>query len=157
MDRHCRQCIQDNHAWVNSWSHRHITTPHIFGNILDQVDIPPIAIQMSTTKNRLRYPFKVRKTAIQKKPLRKWQWCFAHGQNCRITDAADIDLSGLPCQDNSRANFKRLFFEGPNSNTYSVWAKKHRQLRTPVLILENTPATLILNETWFLLSSWNKL
>jgi hypothetical protein len=122
MDNHCRQCIQDNHAWVNSWSPRQTCIPHIFGNILHQVDLPAIATQ-SSAKNRPRHPFKVRKDAILKKPLKQRQWCFSHGRNCKITDDVDFDFSGLPCQDNSRANFTRLFFEGPNSNTYIVWAK----------------------------------
>lgn len=154
MDNHCRQCIQDNHTWVNSWSPRQTCIPHIFGNILHQVDLPPIATQ-SSAKNRPRHPFKVRKDAILKKPLKERQWCFSHGRNCKITDDVDFDFSGLPCQDNSRANFARLFFEGPNSNTYIVWAKKHLQLRTPVLLLENTPVTLILHQTQFLFS-WSK-
>ena len=51
----------------------------------------------------------------------------------------DFDYSGLPCQDNSTANTQRKYFEGNNGSVYLVWAKKHRFLRTPLLILENTP------------------
>ena len=43
----------------------------------------------------------------------------------------------MPCQDNSRANTQRRFFEGPNSNAYLVWGKKHCEVKTPVVVLEN--------------------
>ena len=62
--------------------------------------------------------------------------CRSHGL-CRTCSPVDLDLSGLPCQDNSPANQHRQFFEGPRAKTYVLYARKHRLLRTPVVIIEN--------------------
>ncbi|CAJ1446413.1 unnamed protein product [Effrenium voratum] len=51
----------------------------------------------------------------------------------------DVDFSGLPCEDNSKANHKRKFFEGRFNGCYLSWSKYHKTMGTPLLILENTP------------------
>ena len=126
----CRQCIVDNHYWVNQWAWRPTTVPHIFGDIVEQV--PRGSFDKSL-------PFADRRQQILDAPLATSQYCYAHGSRCSILQQSDVDMSGLPCQDNSRANFKRRFFEGPNGTCYAVWGKKHSELKTPLIILENTP------------------
>ncbi|CAJ1382695.1 unnamed protein product, partial [Effrenium voratum] len=70
--------------------------------------------------------------------IQQSQFCFSHGQMCETLRPVDVDMSGMPCQDNSRANHKRKFERGERFDTYLVWAKKHRVMKTPLIILENT-------------------
>ena len=63
------------------------------------------------------------------------QFCLTHGGHCSLMK----DMSGLPCEDNSRANCKRRFLHGNFGSVYLLWAKHHRAMRTPVVLLENTP------------------
>ena len=129
----CRQFIRDNHEWVNSWASRRKGPPHVFGDMLKQVDFDPEAIAGRT--------FREKNAAIQNAPFVEQQYCFTHGMDCSCLVRSDLDFSGLPCQDNSRANFRRQFQEGRFNTCFMVWAKKHKALETPLLILENTPVT----------------
>ena len=73
--------------------------------------------------------------------LKTEQYCHTHGQLCPLPGPleVDFDVSGLPCQENSRANVNRKFFEGRTGSVYLVWARKHEANKTPLLLLENTP------------------
>ena len=74
--------------------------------------------------------------------LQKIQHCFTHNDTCELFSEdkdSDVDFSGLPCPDNSRANHNRQFEEGKTGPVYIVWAKKHKAKKTPLLILENPP------------------
>ncbi|CAL1164716.1 unnamed protein product, partial [Cladocopium goreaui] len=84
--------------------------------------------------------FNTRRKCIDNAPLNTSQFCTTHGGYCPLLREVDVDMSGLPCEDNSRANFKRKFLQGGKfGSCYLVWAKQHRHMRTPLLILENTP------------------
>ena len=58
--------------------------------------------------------------------------------------ASDINVSGLPRTGDSGAG-ERLFEEGSTYAVYCMWAKKHIEERTVLIILENTPAPCIFN------------
>ena len=127
----CRQLIYDHHDWVNTWAARRRGRPHVFGNVLSQVQEDCGAISELTFQQKLR--------GLEQAPLAEKQFCFTHGSECSIWDTVDLDFSGLPCQDNLRANTKRLFEQGRYAPCFIVWARKHRELGTRLLILENTP------------------
>lgn len=83
--------------------------------------------------------FRARAGQVAKLPLHAQQHCYTHGGPCPSAVPVDFEIAGLPCQDNSRANQKRQFFEGNHGSVYLVWAKRHTELKTPLLIVENTP------------------
>ena len=120
MDSACRQTILDNHSWMQEWVDRRSLEPHVFGDILEQV--PKESIPESLD-------FFARRDVVQKLPLKKNQFCYSHGKNCQLPKAGevDIDVSGMPCQENSRINLNRLFMEGKTGSVYLVWAKSHRR------------------------------
>ena len=122
----------DHHEWCNSCTGSSLAVPCIFGDILEQVE-PPLPTGIGF-EGKLQF-------SRDKCQLQQTQWCYAHGTFCPINRRVDVDFSGLPCPDNSRANRNRMYEEGPSNGVYCVWAKKHRSLQTPLLILENVPAT----------------
>ncbi len=130
MNHRAQQVIFDHHKWINSWVGTFKPAPHLFGNLCDTVpagSFDPVA------------PFDERKSQVNDAPMCTSQFCLTHGGHCSLTKPVDLDMSGLPCEDNSRANFKRRFLHGNFGSVYLIWAKYHRRMRTPVLLLENTP------------------
>ncbi|CAL1145743.1 unnamed protein product [Cladocopium goreaui] len=132
---------------MQEWVDRRSLEPHVFGDILEQV--PKESIPESLD-------FFARRDVVQKLPLKKNQFCYSHGKNCQLPKAGevDIDVSGMPCQENSRINLNRLFMEGKTGSVYLVWAKSHRRKKTPLLVLENTPE-LPMNDIQKLLPEYN--
>ena len=126
---HCRQAIVDNHRWLNQWSKRTKPRPHIFGDLTQLVPAGCLPDEGTLGERRER---------IDSLPLQGVQWCYQHNCWCGCHKAGDLEFSGLPCQENSRANPKRRFLAGRFSNLYAVWSKHHRSVRTPLIILENT-------------------
>ena len=123
----------DNHYWIQQWADKKYGLPHIFGDVKEQVP-------EGTIKEHLN--FSARKCNLETVGLEPYQFCHAHGQLCaNTTILVDFDFSGLPCQDMSKANFKRKFFEGANGSCYLVWAKRHRMAKTPLLVVENVRDT----------------
>ena len=61
--------------------------------------------------------------------------CHAEGERCRIPDT-DLDSGGLPCIDYAMSG-KRQKHEGSSGPLFVVWAKRHKQKKTKVAILEN--------------------
>lgn len=51
----------------------------------------------------------------------------------------DLDISGLPCTDNSQAKQGRKFEEGETGPLFIIWALRLRRDRVPLSVLENTP------------------
>lgn len=128
--------IIDNHKWMNTFSPVQTPLPCMFGDILSQF---PADTDLTSGD------FATKKRRLQQKHLSASQYCFTHNQECSIHQAVDIDASGLPCPDNSRANHKRKYEEGSSGVVYITWAKKHRQNQTPLLILENVPESRLKN------------
>ena len=132
MDAHCQQAIIDNHHWTQEWSTRRCTPPHIFGDVTQQ---------FAPGSMDAHQEFEVRKQQLQECMLSPSQFCYTHGGECPLGVQTDVDMSGLPCQDNSRANPRRKYFGGKNGSCYLAWARKHSLLQTPLLIVENVPDT----------------
>ena len=132
LDPSCRQVIMDNHRWVQEWTDHKYLQPHVFDDVKAQL---PCSLDESAS-------FKKRKIQCEQCGFKKKAFCHVHNKECSLEDPSDINISGLPCQDNSRANLKRKFFvKGQHGSVYLVWARKHRLARTPLLVLENTPET----------------
>lgn len=132
IDAHCRQAIIDNHHWAQQWADRRRSVPHIFADLRDQASLDQV---------NPRLPFLARWGQASRLQASHEQFCHTHARYCPSMVPLDFDVSGLPCQDNSRANHNRRFFEGKNSTENLAWAKRHVDLETPLLIIENTPET----------------
>ncbi|CAE7853726.1 unnamed protein product [Symbiodinium necroappetens] len=99
-DAACRNLIVDHHDWCNVTSGHRTSQPCVFGDILHQ-----LAYQLDMAG----LTFKRRLQLVAKESMARTQYCYTHGQQCPIMRTVDIDMSGLPCPDNSRANRKRKF------------------------------------------------
>ena len=115
---------------MNKWSVRCHALPHVHGDLTQQV--PTGSLPASSL------PFSEQQRVLQHLPLQGVQWCYTHSAMCSTRQRADVDFSGLPCQDNSRANCRRQFLEGRFGPLYGTWAKSHKAAKTPLVILENT-------------------
>ena len=130
LDAACRQLIIDHHRWVNSFARPQTTLPCVFADILDQVERRVKEDGLS---------FREKKEKLASIPLRATQFCHTHNGFCSLREKVCVDVSGLPCPDNSRANQKRKFEEGSSGIVYLTWSKFHIEQKTPLLILENVP------------------
>ncbi len=110
--------------------HTEHSQPCVFENVLDRV--PTGTIQKSDPVNE-------RLAKIEEAPLQGSAWCLAHQQLCPIK-CSNLDVSGLPCTDNSAANHHRLFDAGDTAVIFKTWAKEHLTKETELLILENVEA-----------------
>ncbi|CAE7205294.1 unnamed protein product, partial [Symbiodinium sp. CCMP2456] len=81
--------------------------------------------------------FECKRRRVSAAALQQWQHCTTHARQCRVDTPVMLDVSGLPCPDNSRAKRGRLFQEGPSGKVYIAWAAQHKLKQTPLLILEN--------------------
>ena len=68
-------------------------------------------------------------------------FCHTHNTYCglwpgRSAAAADVEVAGLPCTDYSKAG-RRQRHEGVTNKVFISHAKRHVELGTPLLILEN--------------------
>ena len=131
FNHRAQQVIHDHSKWVNEWTETFKPEPHVFGDMLGLV--PPGSYCDE-------WDFATRRQAIDLADLSSSQFCRTHGGFCSVLKHVDFDCSGLPCEENSLANHKRKFMQqGRFGNLYLVWAKRHRCMRTPLMILENTP------------------
>jgi hypothetical protein len=133
IDGHCQQAIVDQHRWLKTFAGHCWVMPHVHGNLLQSVNDGDLPSEGD---------FKSRFDKISKLPLSKTMHCFTHGTECRVDTpdhAGEVNFSGLPCEENSRCNAQRQFLNGRFANLYGCWARRHKVLRTPLLILENTP------------------
>ena len=64
--------------------------------------------------------FEKKKYDIFSSPLLLKPLCSTHGCNCPGLASVDMDVSGLPCVDNSRSKTGRLFQEGPSGPLFVV-------------------------------------
>ena len=133
LDQYCRQAIIDNSRWINQWLGRPFVLPHIHGNLGDQIQGFSGLQSLST--------YAEVKAKVAQAHLQGCQYCYTHNGMCSTNRPVHIDFSGLPCEDNSRANQKRAYFEGRYGKLYPIWARMHKTRRTPLVILENSPET----------------
>ena len=76
---------------------------------------------------------------VSRAPLMKRQWCYTHGKYCELfaaDKASELDVSGLPCPDFSAAGLRRRE-EGPTATVFMAHAKRHKELETPLIVVEN--------------------
>ena len=79
----------------------------MFGDMLDWIPYD----NRQTIKNDT---FAEKKRKLSGVHLREQAHCHTHGGKCQIYQNVDLDFSGLPCPDFSKANRKRKFQEGPS-------------------------------------------
>ena len=132
MNKQCQQLIVDNHTWINQFTEYQQPSPCVFENLLHQV---PGYIDLDSGT------FEAKRRRLNNVDLQQRQFCVTHSQLCSLHEPVDMDVSGLPCPDNSRANQKRKFEEGDSGIVYITWSKKHVQNKTPLLVLENVLET----------------
>lgn len=84
--------------------------------------------------------FRKKVRQIDKARLCKKQYCWSHHKKHRIfghgARPVDLDVSGLPCPDFSRAGVQKRT-SGPTISVHISHAKFHVSWQTPMLILEN--------------------
>lgn len=114
---------------MNTWVGSFKPTPHVFGDMMEQ----------SCATVDPSWSFKEKARAVNTSAMNTSQFCFTHGGHCPILKPADVNLSGLPCPDFSKANKNRKFLDGKHSQVFCVWCRHHREVQTPLAILENTP------------------
>ena len=76
---------------------------------------------------------------ISRSQLLTYQWCYTHTKYCPLFGPAvetDLEVAGLPCWDFSRAG-KRAQDEGATNSVFMSHAKRHKEKKTPLLIVEN--------------------
>ena len=134
IDPACQQLIIDHHRWIGSFT-RDVSCralPCILSDILSQV---------GTRTGRVgeNENFVSKRRRLSQGEMQWFQPCSVHGVLCSTQTQVQIEVSGLPCPDNSRANVKRQFEEGRSGAVYIAWSRVHIAKRTPLLILENVP------------------
>lgn len=150
MNRRCQQLIFDNAHWTQQIDKMH-QCPCIHGDLTEILPLNSFNPNGS---------FKQRAKQINKAKLRMKQHCFTHSQKCNIfgkfARQADLDISGLPCPDFSKAG-KGKKREGKTSSVFACHAKFHAAWQTPLLIIENVPDRFPASSTMFwLIPSSNK-
>lgn len=73
-------------------------------------------------------------------PLQRYGECSQCNRFCEIFDgvAPDLDLSGLPCVDQSPAG-RQLFEEGKTKQVFVCHAKLNIEKGTRLILIENVP------------------
>lgn len=104
--------------------------PHVFSNV--EACIPP-----GTYEKTDNFVWKLHK--ISRSQLLTYQWCYTHTKYCPLFGPAvetDLEVAGLPCWDFSRAG-ERAQEEGATNSVFMSHAKRHKEKKTPFLIVEN--------------------
>jgi site-specific DNA-cytosine methylase len=76
---------------------------------------------------------------VNRARLNSHQFCYNHNGPCPLfieNGDADLEVAGLPCVDQSPAG-NQMFQEGRAAPVFMVHAKRHCQLRTPLVMIEN--------------------
>ena len=127
-NEHCVPLIIDNLGWCEQLTGVK-ETPHLFTDIE--------AMNPShCTHSRMSYDEK--KGAILGTWLQESQFCHMCCDALCPVPSADFGISGLPCQDMSRAGLG-LKREGRTSGVYLTHAKYNLKHRTPIFVVECTP------------------
>ncbi|CAK9081695.1 unnamed protein product [Durusdinium trenchii] len=128
----CRQLIADHVRWCGTVTNDH-SQPCVHGD-LTQI--------MPSNSFDPESGFEAKAAQINQAKLRTTQYCFTHDHQCPIfgkrAREVDLDVSGLPCPDFSRAGVERGK-EGPTAMLFCSHAKFHAAWQTPMLIIENAP------------------
>ncbi len=128
----CHQILKDNHIWCNRVTGVTSPLPHLFPNLLDMV--PQSALSGSSFDDVV--------SNVAKAPLTKRCTCLSM---CTVTGtcgipSVDFDTGGLPCVDYASCG-KHRGTSGISGPLFVAWAKRHKEQKTKLLLLENAPAT----------------
>ena len=143
INKGCRQLIRDHLHWCAQVTEEPHPLPCIHGditNIMPRGSFDPSAC------------FKTKMKQIEQAKLCRSQFCFTHNKSCpifgRLAAESDLDVSGLPCPDMSRAGIG-LKEEGPTSPVFGSHAKMHIEKKTRMIVLENVPDWFAKKTLWF--------
>lgn len=129
-DAHCRQLIFDHHVWCREATGDKFPFPCVFDNVEG-------CIPLNTYDPNSDFVGKLK--AVSRSKLVRFQHCYTHGKMCDLFNpslAPDLETAGLPCWDFSLAGARRCE-NGPTCTVFMAHAKRHKELRTPLLIIEN--------------------
>ena len=135
-DAGCRHAIRDNLSWCSRVMSSSSRAPCLFGDV--QGCVPPCSISREG-------PFMPRFREVAKANFVSHQFCYEHNRQCQVLVRTDWETAGLPCVDYSFAG-KRLQEDGPTATVFITHAKRHIQLGTPMILLENVQASGFLCE-----------
>ena len=93
-------------------------------------------------------PFFLKFYKVDSADFYKTQHCKTHKRECLLFpehqgEKSDLETAGLPCWDMSLAG-KRLQENGRTVGTFLCHAKRHIELMTPIIIVENTKDRIII-------------
>ena len=123
----------DNHLWVKGLLGNAVACPCVFDNVEG-------CVQPGTYNPEDNFRWKL--YDVSNARLKTKQKCYTHGRMCRTIGssvASDLETGGLPCWDQSRAGL-RQYSEGRTNTVFMCHAKRHKEQRTPLIILENVKA-----------------
>ena len=132
MRQDCRQSIVDHHAWCGELDPTiYKGMPCVFG---DLCGVMPEGLLDEGS-------FIQKVVAANRSMLARDAYCYTHNRLCPLWPAsrrttADVEVAGLPCPDFSRAGRKRRE-EGPTNKVFISHAKRHVELGTPLIVIEN--------------------
>lgn len=133
-NRGCQQLIRDHVEWCAAVLGTVLPLPCLFEDV--EGCVPPNSYNKDD-------PYMVKYRAIAAADLLSHGKCLFHGKQCPLfgpAAAADWETAGLPCTDQSRAGLRR-FEHGPTASVFICHAKRHIELETPVILLENVQDT----------------
>ncbi|CAE7663119.1 unnamed protein product [Symbiodinium necroappetens] len=126
----CHPLILNNIDWVNSLRGRgREERPHLFQDILDLN--PPGCLRKVTT-------YAGKRRAVESSPCVQEVPCLCCMEDvCRVP-GADFGVSGLPCEDMSRAGHQKLR-HGKTNSVYMTHGKYTAAHQVPLFVVECTP------------------
>ena len=126
----CHPMIRDHLSWCHKVTKISARPPCIFGDILKC--LPAGSFDPASS-------FASRLLDINRAKFMQKQYCFMCQRDCPLfgpTAASDFEVGGLPCTDASAAG-QRKFHEGSTSSVFLAHAKRHAEMKTPLMVLEN--------------------
>ncbi|OLP97976.1 hypothetical protein AK812_SmicGene19616 [Symbiodinium microadriaticum] len=127
----CHQPIMDHVSWGNHVSRSQHPSPCMFRDVTDLV--PLLKSPRLSTASFVQKKHEAFSSVMQTELP-----CCTHRETCAIPPV-DIDVSGLPCTDQSRMKRGREFFEGSTSPVFIAWAIRLKRQGIKLAVLENTP------------------
>ena len=123
----------DHVSWGNHVSRSQHPSPCMFRDVTDLV--PLLKSPRLSTASFVQKKHEAFSSVMQTELP-----CCTHRETCAIPPV-DIDVSGLPCTDQSRMKRGREFFEGSTSPVFIAWAIRLKRQGIKLAVLENTPVT----------------
>lgn len=130
VNEKCHPLICDNLEWVQQvLGPQHQESPHLFSDILDLNSNGCLEGAQS---------YQAKKRAILASECMEYAPCGrCHDTLCKVP-AADFGVSGLPCEDMSKAG-QQLKKHGRTNTVYMTHGKYVKKHGTPLFVVECTP------------------